>query len=95
MTDKRLSFRIDVISRQAEWDETVHTDTGLLGFTAKHIYFPGPKKKFRVQYNRIVDFEPFDYEIGTMQKAQSAKPQAFKRGDGWLAFNLPVNLAQM
>ena len=31
-------------SRNVEWDETVHQDTGLLGFTTKHIYFSGAKK---------------------------------------------------
>ena len=30
-----------------------------------------------------------------MRDAQSAKPQAFKTWDGWLAFNLAVNLTQM
>ena len=44
-------------SRAIEWEETVHQDTGLLGFTTKHIYFSGPKKKFRVRYDRIMDFE--------------------------------------
>ena len=39
-------------SRQVEWDETLHADTGLLGFTTKHTYFSGPKKKFRVRYDR-------------------------------------------
>ena len=27
-----------------------------------------------------------------MRAAQSAKPQAFKTGDGWFAYNLAVNL---
>ena len=26
-------------SRAIDWDETVHQDTGMLGFTTKHIYF--------------------------------------------------------
>ena len=30
-----------------------------------------------------------------MRAAQSAKPQAFKTGDGWFAYNLVANLAQM
>ena len=30
-----------------------------------------------------------------MRDAQTAKPQAFKTGDGWFAYNLAVNLAQM
>ena len=30
-----------------------------------------------------------------MRDAQTAKPQAFRTGDGWFAFNLAVNPAQM
>ena len=30
-----------------------------------------------------------------MRDLQTAKPQAFKTGDGWFAYNLAVNLAQM
>ena len=82
-------------SRSVEWDETVHQDTGLLGFTTKHLYFSGKKKKFRVRYDRIVDFEPYDDGFGIMRDAQTAKPQSFRTGDGWFAFNLATNLAQM
>ena len=85
------SFR----SRAVEWEETVHADTGLLGFTTKHLYFSGAKKKFRVRYDKIVDFEPFSDGFEIMRDAQTAKPQAFKTGDGWFAYNLAVNLAQM
>ena len=56
---------------------------------------PGPKKKFRVRYDRIVDFEPFSDSLGLMRDAQTAKPQSFRTGDGWFAHNLAVNLAQM
>ena len=28
-------------SRPIEWEETVHSDTGMLGLTTKHIYFAG------------------------------------------------------
>ena len=82
-------------SRSVEWEETVHQDTGLLGLTTKHIYFSGPRKKFRVRYDRIVDFEPFSDGFGLMRDAQTAKPQSFRTGDGWFAYNLAVNLAQM
>ena len=85
------SFR----SQAIEWDETVHADDALLGFTTKHIYFSGPKKKFRVRYDRIVDLEPYDDGFGIMKDNQTAKPQAFRTGDGWFAFNLAVNLGQM
>ena len=85
------TFRIRIIEKE----ETVHQDTGLLGFTTKHIYFSGPKKKFRLRYDKIVDFDPYDDGFGIMKDNQTAKPQAFKTGDGWFAFNLAVYLAQI
>ena len=82
-------------SRSIEWEETVHQDSGLLGFSTKHLYFSGGRKRFRVRYDRIVDFEPFSDGFGIMREAQTAKPQSFRTGDGWFAYNLAVNLAQM
>ena len=55
----------------------------------------GNRKKFRVRYDRIVSFDPYDDGFGIMREAQSAKPQTFRTGDGWFAYNLVVNLAQM
>ena len=82
-------------SRPIEWEETVHADTGLLGLTTKHIYFAGSRKKFRVRYDRIVSFDPYDDGFGIMRDAQTAKPQTFRTGDGWFPYNLAVNLSQM
>ena len=82
-------------SRTVEWDETGRVDTGLMGLTTKHIYFAGAKKRFRVRYDRIVTFEPYEDGIGIMREASGAKPQTFITGDGWFAFNLATNLAQM
>ena len=82
-------------SRPIEWEETVHADTGLLGLTTKHIYFAGSRKKFRVRYDRIVSFDPYDDGFGIMRDAQTAKPQTFRTGDGWFPYNLAVNLAQI
>ena len=79
-------------SRNVEWDETVHQDTGFLGFTTKHQYFSGSKNKFRVRYDRVVDFEPFSDGFGIMRDAQTAKAQSLRTGDGWFAYNLAVNL---
>lgn len=67
----------------------------MLGLTTKHIYFAGPKKRFRVRYDRIVSFEPYQDGIGIMREAQTAKPQSFITGDGWFVYNLATNLAQM
>ena len=81
-------------SRAVEWEETVHEDTGLLGVTSKHIYFNGPRKRFRIRYDRIVSFDPYEDGIGVMRDAQTAKPQTFRTGDGWFIYNLVTNLAQ-
>jgi hypothetical protein len=81
-------------SRAHEWEESVHADTGLLGITSKHIYFHGPRKRFRVRYDKIVSFEPYSDGFGIMRDAQTAKPQSFRTGDGWFIYNLVTNLAQ-
>ena len=81
-------------SRAVEWEETVQEDTGLLGVTSKHIYFHGPRKRFRIRYDRIVSFDPYEDGIGVMRDAQTAKPQTFRTGDGWFIYNLVTNLAQ-
>ena len=60
--------------RSVEWEEIVKADTGLLGLTTKHVYFAGPKKKFRVRYDRIVALEPYQDGFGIMLNAQTAKP---------------------
>ena len=81
-------------SRPIEWEETVHADTGMLGLTTKQLYFAGARKKFRVRYDKIVSFEPYEDGSGIMRDAQTAKPQTFRTGDGWFAYNLAANLAQ-
>ena len=81
-------------SRPTLWEEAVHADTGLLGLTTKHIYFAGRRKKFRVRYDWIVTLDPYDDGFRTMRDAQTAKPQAFRTGGGWFAYNLAANLAQ-
>ena len=68
--------------------------TGVLGVTSKHIYFADRRKRFRIRYDRIVAFDPYEDGFGTMRDAQTNKPQAFRTGDGWSAYNLTVNLAQ-
>jgi hypothetical protein len=81
----------DIHCRPTLWEETVYSYTGLLGLTTKHPCFAGSRKKFRVRYDRIVSFDPFDDGFGIMRDAQTAKPQGFRTGDGWFA----CNLAQM
>ena len=85
------SFR----SRVHEWEETVHVDTGLLGVTTEHLYFHGERKRFRVRFDKIVSFEPYNDGIGIMRDAQTAKPQMFLVGDGWFVYNLATNIASL
>ena len=82
-------------SRAVEWEETVKADTGILGLTTKHLYFSGSRKKFRVRYDQIVSFDPYEDGLGIMRDTQTAKPQSFGTGDGWFVYNLTTNLAQM
>lgn len=66
-----------------------------MGVTTKHLYFAGDGKSFRVQYDKIVSFEPLNDGIGIQRDAATAKPQYFVTGDGWFIYNLVTNLAQM
>ena len=50
---------------------------------------------FRLRYDRTIDFEPFADGFGIMRDAQTAKPQQFRTGDCWFAYNLATNLAQV
>lgn len=93
---KGLYYRTGAFKGQrVQTSETVHVDTGLLGVTNKHIYFAGASKRFRINYNKIVAFEPYSDGIGVQRDAQTAKPQTFVTGDGWFTYNLITNLAQM
>jgi hypothetical protein len=78
-----------------EKTEIVPIDIGLMGITNKHIYFTGDRKSFRVKYDKIVSFTPYDDGIGIQRDAASAKPQIFKTNDGWFSYNLISNLAQI
>lgn len=75
--------------------ERLHVDNGTVYITNKHIYFAGPAKSLRVPYSKIVSFMPFEDGVGVVRDAQTAKPQIFKTGDGWFAYNLVTNLAQL
>lgn len=75
--------------------ETQHVDTGLFAVTTKHLYFAGNYKSFRIKYDKIVTFQPFDDGIGIQRDAASAKPQLFHTGDGWFTYNLLMNVRNL
>ncbi len=80
---------------RVQTSERIHADTGLLGVTNKHIYFSGEEKSFRINFDKIVTFEPFSDGIGMQRDTQTSKPQIFITDDGWFTYNLITNLAQM
>ena len=47
------------------------------------------------QLHRIAPFTPYEGEFVIMRDAQTAKPQTFRTGDSWSAYNLAANPAQM
>ena len=80
---------------EVQMPEVIHADTGLMGVTNKHIYFSGPSKKFRIDYDKIVTFDLFADGIGVQRDTETAKPQVFVTDDGEFTYNLITNLAQM
>ncbi|MDP3332897.1 MAG: hypothetical protein Q8Q40_07835 [Methylococcaceae bacterium] len=80
---------------RVETHQTIHTDTGLLGVTNKHIYFSGSGKSFRISHDKIVSFEPYSDGIGLQKDGVTAKPQSFVTGNGWFTYNLITNVAQL
>lgn len=78
-----------------EKTEMVYVDTGVLAITDKHLYFGSPRKNFRIKYDKIVTFTPYDDGIGIQRDASNAKPQIFITGDGWFTYNLVSNIAQL
>ena len=90
---KGVYFRTGGFSgHPVEVEETVHVDTGLLGVTTRHLYFAGAAKSFRVRHDRMVTIEPYSDAVGIMRDTARAKPETFRLGDGWFAYNLLRNL---
>jgi hypothetical protein len=74
--------------------ESVHVDTGILVLGSRNLYFVGPSKSLRVPYAKIVSLTRYSDGVGLHREAASAKPQAFKTGDGWAAYNLLAALCR-
>ncbi len=69
-------------------------DSGMLGVTAKHLYFAGSRERFRVRYDKIVAFEPYEDGLGFMRDSARARPEGFSKINGWFIYNLVSNLAR-
>jgi hypothetical protein len=74
---------------------TVSRGKGALVITSKHVSFVGPARTVRLPYKKIVAVQPYRDGIGIQRDAATARPMSFVTGDGWFAYNLVTNLAQM
>lgn len=72
-----------------------HLDTGTKGITSKNVYFAGTRRSFRVPYQKIVSFTPYQDGLAITRDAANARPQIFKTGQGWFTYNLVANLARL
>ena len=93
---KGVYYRVGAFKGQTiDRTERTHLDTGLVVCTNKNIYFSGQNKSLRVPYSKVVSFLPFSDGFGILRDTATAKPQIFVTGDGWFAYNLVSNLAQL
>ena len=72
-------------------EETKHADTGTLCVTTKHVYFAGGANRFRVRHDRIVTCTPMEDGFSLTRDRANARPEMFRTGDGWFAFNIVTN----
>ena len=74
----------------------VHVDTGSLAITNKSLYYSGAINKFRIKFEKIIEFMPYSDGVGIQRDSSSAKPEIFITGyDGWFIYNLVTNLAKL
>ena len=61
----------------------------------RRVLIPSQSRRVTFLLNRWTDiFLNYDDGFGIIRDAQTAKPQTFRTGDGWFAYNLAVNLSQ-
>jgi len=93
---KGLYYRVGTFrGTPIQTSHVVDVGRGPLLVTTKHLYFSGGGKSIKVPFTKIVSFEPFSDGFGIHRDAASAKPQVFRTGDGWFAYNLVVNAARL
>lgn len=78
--------------QRVETESLKYYDSGILGFTDKHIYFYSVSKSFRIPYRKIVILLPYENAIKLQKDGVTAKPQILEGISGWFAYNLIINL---
>ena len=56
---------------------------------------PPPETGVSNNVEHFRSLRPFSDGSGIMRDAQTARPQTLRTGDGWFAYNLAANLAQV
>ena len=82
-------------SRSVEWEETVHQDTGSPGFTTKAYLLLRTEDEVQGTLRQDRGPRALRRRLRHHEDNQTAKPQAFRTGDGWFSYNLAGNLGQM
>jgi hypothetical protein len=74
--------------------DIVTVGTGTLVLTTMQLYFISAAKNFRIPYKKLVHAQTADDGLVIQRDGVSGKPQYLVGGDGWLLYNLVMNLAQ-
>lgn len=72
--------------------DMVLVGSGNIYITDKNFYFQSYQKTFRIPYNKIIAFVPYDDGIGIQKDGASAKPLVIKSIDSWLVYNIVTNI---
>lgn len=68
---------------------------GSLFIATKHLYFYSETKTVKIPLAKVIAFTPYTDGLGVQKDGSTAKPQAFQNLDGWFAFNVVSNLANI
>lgn len=68
---------------------------GTLFIATKHLYFYSAAKAVKIPLAKVIAFTPYEDGLGVQKDGTTAKPQAFQNLDGWFAFNVVSNLANI
>ena len=74
-----------------ETEETTHADSGALCITTKHVYYAGATHRFRIRHDRVVSYTPLEDGFSLTRDRANARPEVFRTGDGWFAYNILAN----
>lgn len=75
-----------------ETRDMVFVGSGNIYITDKNFYFQSYQKTFRIPYNKIIAYIPYDDGIGIQKDGASAKPIVIKGIDSWLVYNIVTNI---